>query len=48
MTDVECQIQFQQRNKQMNDNEEAKKSKGGAIGAVIGTLVLAAACAVGK
>ena len=31
----------------MNDNEEAKKSKGGAIGAVIGTLVLAAACAVG-
>ena len=31
----------------MNDNEEANKSKGGAIGAVIGTLVLAAACAVG-
>ena len=31
----------------MNDNEEAKKSKGGAIGTVIGTLVLAAACAVG-
>ena len=31
----------------MNDNEEAKNSKGGAIGAVIGTLVLAAACAVG-
>ena len=31
----------------MSENEEAKKSKGGAIGAVIGTLVLAVACAVG-
>ena len=31
----------------MNENQEEKKSKGGAIGAVIGTLVLAAACAVG-
>ena len=31
----------------MNDNEEAKKSKGGAIGAVIGTVVLAAACVAG-
>ena len=28
-------------------NENEKKGKGGAIGAVIGTLVLAVACAVG-
>ena len=37
---------FQQRNKEMSENNE-KKGKGGAIGAVIGTIVLAVACAVG-
>ena len=31
----------------MSENQEAKKGKGGAIGAMIGTLVLAVACAVG-
>ena len=36
-----------ERNKEMSENQEAKKGKGGAIGAVIGTIVLAVACAVG-